>query len=688
MESFSISSKIGNKKLEITTDISACQADGSVTCKIGETVVLATATMSPEPREGIDFFPLLVDYEERMYAAGKISGSRFVKREGRPTEEAILTARIVDRSIRPLFPKNIRNDIQVVITVLSVDGENDPDIVSIIAASAALSVSEIPFEGPIAALRVSKVDKNFIINPTYDEREKSTFDLVVSLTDKKITMIETEAREAKEEDVEKALQIAQDNVQKIIDLENELVKKIGKKKIEVLEPKRNMEIEKLVDKKVSGKLSQAIFGTKSEIKEALENLKDEIIESFEEEEDQSHAVHYFNEQADKEVRRVILEEEKRPDGRKLNQIRDIKIKVGILPRTHGSALFKRGLTEALTITTLGSTADVQILDTMEEDSTKRYMHHYNFPPFSVGEVKPLRSAGRREIGHGALAEKALINMIPGRDEFPYTIRVVTEILSSNGSTSMAATCGSTLSLMDAGVPIKNPVAGISIGLMTSEDGKKYKMLTDLAGLEDFAGDMDFKVAGTKNGITAIQMDTKLKGISRDIAKEALDRAKNARLEILEKMLKIIPQPRQDLSPYAPRIEKIQINPEKIKDVIGPGGKMINKIIEETGVEIDVEPDGTVMVFSNNKEANKKAVGWIRDLTREVKVGEVFTGKITRILDFGAFVEILPGQEGMVHVSKLGKGFIKDIRKVVKVGDEMKVLVSEIDSEGRINLTKV
>ena len=686
MKPISVSATLGNKKLEISTDIIAEQANGSVMVKLGETVVLATATISSEPREGIDFFPLLVDYEERMYAAGKISGSRFVKREGRPTDEAILTARVVDRSIRPLFPKDLRNDVQVVLTILSIDGENDPDIPSIIAASAALSVSGIPFDGPIAAFRVSKIENNFVLNAGYKEREKSSLDLVASLKGEKITMIETEAKEAKEEDIIKALKVALSDTKKIIEIQQQLVKKIGEEIIKVKEVSISPKVEEKVKGAVRGKLEKAIFGTKNEIKNSLKTLKEDIEKSFDEKE-QKEALSIFDDLVHLEVRKAVLEKEKRPDGRKLEEVRNIEIGVGVLPRTHGSAIFRRGFTKTLTIITLGSTSDVQMLDTMEEDSTKRYMHHYNFPSFSVGEVRPMRSTSRREIGHGSLAEKALVNMIPEKEKFPYTIRVVSEILSSNGSTSMAATCGSTLALMDAGVPIKDPVAGISIGLVTSRDGKKYKLLTDLMGLEDFSGDMDFKVAGTKKGITAIQMDTKLKGIGIEIIEGALKRAKKARGEILDKMLKVISRQRSDLSKYAPRIEKITVNPEKIKDVIGPGGKTINKIIEETGVEIDVEQDGTVMVFSSDCEANKKAISWIKDLTREVKTGEVFTGKVTKILDFGAFVEILPGQEGMVHVSKLGKGFIKDIRKVVKVGDTIKVMVVEIDREGRINLAK-
>ena len=687
MESVSVSGDIGGKKIEISTSISALQADGSVSVRIGDTIVLAMATISDEPREGIDYFPLTVDYEERMYAAGKILGSRFIKREGRPTEKAVLTDRMIDRSLRPLFPKKLRNDVQVIITVLSIDGENDPDIPAMIAASTALAISEIPFFGPISSFRISKKGNEFVLNPTLKEREGSTLDVVLSLKDEKIIMIETVANEVKEEDIVKAFQLALKNSKKIIDLQNQLVKKIGSKKIEIKEVPQNPEISKKVGEVVLKKIKDAIFGAKTEVKEALDELRVKVEDAFEDEKERGHALDIFYELAYSEVRKSILEEEKRADGRKLDQLRDISLELGVLPRTHGSALFKRGLTQSLTVTTLGSTADVQILDTMEEDSTKRYIHHYNFPPYSTGETRPLRSAGRREIGHGALAEKALRNVIPEKENFPYTIRVVTEILSSNGSTSMAAVCGSTLSLMDAGVPIKNAVAGISIGLMTSEDEKKYKLLTDIIGLEDFAGDMDFKVAGTKNGITAIQMDTKLYGLKIEILKESLERAKRARLEILDKMLKVIPKPRPHLSKYAPRIDEVKINPDKIRDVVGPGGRIINEIIEETGVEIDIEPDGTVMIFSTNPEANKRAVEWVKNLTREIKVGEVFTGKVTRILDFGAFVEILPGQEGMVHISKLGKGYIKDIRKVIKVGDSIKVVVTEIDPEGRLNLAK-
>ncbi len=687
MESVSVSGDIGGKKIEISTSISALQADGSVSVRIGDTIVLAMATISDEPREGIDYFPLTVDYEERMYAAGKILGSRFIKREGRPTEKAVLTDRMIDRSLRPLFPKKLRNDVQVIITVLSIDGENDPDIPAMIAASTALAISEIPFFGPISSFRISKKGNEFVLNPTLKEREGSTLDVVLSLKDEKIIMIETVANEVKEEDIVKSFQLALKNSKKIIDLQNQLVKKIGSKKIEIKEVPQNPEISKKVGEVVLKKIKDAIFGAKTEVKEALDELRVKVEDAFEDEKERGHALDIFDELAYSEVRKSILEEEKRADGRKLDQLRDISLELGVLPRTHGSALFKRGLTQSLTVTTLGSTADVQILDTMEEDSTKRYIHHYNFPPYSTGETRPLRSAGRREIGHGALAEKALRNVIPEKENFPYTIRVVTEILSSNGSTSMAAVCGSTLSLMDAGVPIKNAVAGISIGLMTSEDEKKYKLLTDIIGLEDFAGDMDFKVAGTKNGITAIQMDTKLYGLKIEILKESLERAKRARLEILDKMLKVIPKPRPHLSKYAPRIDEVKINPDKIRDVVGPGGRIINEIIEETGVEIDIEPDGTVMIFSTNPEANKRAVEWVKNLTREIKVGEVFTGKVTRILDFGAFVEILPGQEGMVHISKLGKGYIKDIRKVIKVGDSIKVVVTEIDPEGRLNLAK-
>ncbi|NTU69350.1 polyribonucleotide nucleotidyltransferase, partial [bacterium] len=532
-----VSAIVGGKKVELKTGGFAEQANGSVFAQMGETVVMANATMSANEREGLDYFPLMVEYEEKMYAAGKILGSRFIKREGRPSEAAVLTGRLVDRSIRPLFDDSLRKDIQVIVTVLSIDQENDPDVLAVLAASAALAISDIPFEGPACAIRVAKANGKMLTNPTVNERENDEFESVVSVANGKITMIETEGKEADDEDLKKAFDISVKEAEILNKLQDDLVKKVGKNKFELEKAEENKDVKAEVEKLATKKLEDAVYG-KGEIKNEVFDVKKEILESFEDEQ-KSIAANYFEKLLKKIIRNNILEKGKRPDGRKLDELRKIDIETGVLPRTHGSVMFRRGMTQALTITTLGSTGDAQILDTMELDTSKRYMHHYNFPPYSVGEAKPIRSAGRREIGHGALAEKALVNVLPDKEVFPYTIRLVTEILSSNGSTSMAATCGSTLSLMDAGVPIKAPVAGISIGLVTSEDMKKYKLLTDLIAQEDFCGDMDFKVAGTKRGITAIQMDTKLKGIDKEILKEGIDQAKAARLTILDIMQKAL-----------------------------------------------------------------------------------------------------------------------------------------------------
>jgi polyribonucleotide nucleotidyltransferase len=685
MNENTVSAIVGGKKVELKTGGFAEQANGSVFAQMGETVVMANATMSAQEREGLDYFPLMVEYEEKMYAAGKILGSRFIKREGRPSEAAVLTGRLVDRSIRPLFDDSLRKDIQVIVTVLSIDQENDPDILAVLAASTALAISDIPFDGPACAIRVAKANGKMLVNPTVKERENDEFESVVSVANGMITMIETEGKEADDEDLKKAFDISVKEAAALNRLQDEFVKKFGKKKFEIEKEKEDKEVKAEVEKLATKKLEDAVYG-KGEIKNEVFDVKKEVLESFEDE-NKSIAGNYFEKLLKKIIRNNILEKGKRPDGRKVDELRKIDIETGVLPRTHGSVMFRRGMTQALTITTLGSTGDAQILDTMELDTSKRYMHHYNFPPYSVGEAKPIRSAGRREIGHGALAEKALVNVLPDKEVFPYTIRLVTEILSSNGSTSMAATCGSTLSLMDAGVPIKAPVAGISIGLVTSEDMKKYKLLTDLIAQEDFCGDMDFKVAGTRRGITAIQMDTKLKGVDKEILKEGIDQAKKARIEILDIMKKALAEPRTELSKYAPRIEIFKIDPEKIRDVIGSQGKVINAIIGDSGVEIDIEDDGTVTVCSTNPEENKKAVDKIKAIVREIEVGEVFEGKVIKVLNFGAFVELVPGKDGMIHVSKISDSFVKDINTVVKVGDTMKVKVVEIDKEGRINLAK-
>lgn len=686
MKTFSVSTEIQGKKIELKIGEFAKQANGSVMAQMGETVVMATAVMSSEIREGIDYFPLSCEYEEKMYAAGKIVGSRFIKREGRPSDNAILTGRMIDRSLRPLFSSDMRNDVQVIITVLSIDNENDPDILSMIAASAALTISGIPFHGPVSSFRVSKIKDRLVVNPTEKERAENEFESVISITDGRVTMLETDGFEASEDDIKKAFDIAAKEAKAVDKIQKDLAAKVNKAEIEVFKNKENEDLLQKIEELVTPKLEKAIYTKDDEIAESLAELRKEVSESFEEEE-KKEAQDVFDKIVKKTIRENILKNDKRPDLRKLDEVRKIDIEIGVLPRTHGSIIFRRGMTEGLTITTIGSTSDAQILDTMEEDTTKRYMHHYNFPPYSCGEARPLRGAGRREIGHGALAEKALVKVMPAKDDFPYTVRLVTEILSSNGSTSMAATCGSTLSLMDAGVPIKSPVAGISIGLVTSEDEKKHKIVTDLIALEDFTGDMDFKVAGTKKGVTAIQMDTKLRGVPIEFLKEGLDAAKKARLDILKIMQAAISEPRKELSKYAPRISKITIDTEKIKDVIGPGGKVINQIIDETGVEIDIEDDGTVMVFSPDQEANKKAIEKIENIVKEIEPGEVYDATVTRVLNFGAMVELLPGKEGLVHISKISKEFVKDIHKIVKVGDKMKVVVTEIDSGGRTNLAR-
>jgi polyribonucleotide nucleotidyltransferase len=684
-----LETEIAGEKLVIQTGNWAYQADGAVTVSYGDTVVLATAVMSKTPREGVDFLPLLVDYEERLYAAGKISSSRFIKREGRPSENAILVGRLVDRSFRPLFPKNIRNDIQIVLTVLSVDGKNDPDIASIIAASTALSISSIPWQGPVGACRVGMVDGKLVLNPSYEVRTKSTLDLVVSGTANAICMVEAGSSEISEQDMVEAISFTHKHIKKIVALEQEISQKIATKKEELPQEDDNDLIEK-IEKNIGDKLDKAIFTDKLERDKKLAEIKDTLFKELEKskkenEEIPSTKIEYiFAEQIKEKIRQKILKEEKRADGRSLDEIRPIKCQVKVLPRTHGSGLFTRGYTQVLSILTLGSSGAEQTIEGIEPKDNKRFMHHYNFPSFSVGEVSPMRSTSRREIGHGALAEKALSPVIPDKEKFPYTIRLVSEVLSSDGSTSMGSVCGSTLSLMDAGVPIKKPVAGAAMGLV--KDGNNYKILTDIAGIEDACGDMDFKVAGTSNGITALQMDIKVLGISESILKDALDKALKARLFILDKITKEIATPRKELSPYAPRIITLKVNPDKVRDIIGPGGKTINKIVEETGVEIDIEPDGIVRICSADSSQSKKATDWIADLTREAKAGEIYQGKVTRIMDFGAFVEIFPGAEGLVHISQLDNKRVDKVEDVVKVGDTISVMVTEIDKQGRINLS--
>ena len=692
--------KFAGRDLIISTGKLAELASGSVTVRYGDTVVLATAVLAVEPREDVDFFPLLVDYEERLYAAGKISGSRFIKREGRPSEAAVLACRLIDRPIRPLFPKGFKNDVQVVITVLSFDNENDPDVISIIAASAALSQSIAPFEGPVAAVRVGLIDGEYIANPSLAELEKSTLDLVVAGTKDKVLMLEAGAKEIDEKTLGEAIKFGLRSLVPALEIQGKLIKEGTLKTQQIEEPPIISEIKEYLGKKLA-KVVYEMDKTKRE--EQISAFEKEVLDNFEGNYKQIDLKSAFGQVLEKEVRTAIIEKEIRPDGRKLDEIRPLELEVAILPRTHGSGLFSRGQTQVLSIVTLGPPSEEQVIETMEEEGTKRYMHHYNFPPFSTGEVRPMRSASRREIGHGALAERALLPVIPGRDDFPYTIRVVSEVLSSNGSSSMASTCGSTLALMYAGVPIKAPVAGIAMGLMTSDPStalgaSKYKILTDIAGLEDFAGDMDFKVAATKKGITAIQLDTKLKGLEISILEEALNRARKANDEILAKIGQIISAPRAELSPYAPRIQSLKIPIDKIGDVIGPGGKTIRKIIDECGgkevTSIDIEDDGTVMVASTDAKMGEKAIAWIEGLTKEAQVGEIYEGPVTQIVkdrlrgsDIGAIVQILPNQDGMVHISQIADQHVAKIEDVLKIGQVVKVKVMEIDRErGRISLS--
>jgi len=685
--------EIGNRDLAVEIKNLAEQSNGSVFVQYGDTLVLATAVMSDYEKKALSFFPLTVNYEERFYAAGKIRGARYIKRETKPSDEAVCNARLIDRSIRPLFPENINREVQVVSTILSWDGQNEPDVVALLASSLALSLSDIPWRGPLAAVRVGKNDEKFILNPTYEELEESRVDIVFTGVKKGnevlVNMIEGKCEEIDEATIIKAYDFVKPELKKIIDFEQEIIKKIGKSKIPFKEEVIDQKLENEMGRILGDRLEEAIYQKeKSKRKNELAQLKDELIifvqENYPEHED--IAFLFFERAVKNIIHKNILEKEKRPDGRKLDETRKIECQVGVLPRTHGSGLFARGQTKSLSILTLGAPGDVQLLEGMEIVGKKRFMHHYNFPPYSVGEVRPMRAPGRREIGHGMLAEKALFPFIPSSEEFPYTMRVVSEILSSNGSTSMAAVSSSCLALMDAGVPIKNPVAGIALGLITDSQGN-YKILTDIQGPEDHNGQMDLKVAGSQKGITVIQMDVKIDGINRTILKESLMQAKKARFSILGEMAKVLAKPRPKLSPFAPRILTIQINPEKIRKVIGPGGKTINEIIEECGVSIDIEDTGMVFITAEKEEAAKKAIAWVKSLTREVKVGEVFQGKVKRVLDFGAFVEILPGQEGMIHISKLSpKKRIRRVEDVVRIGDIVPVKVISIDEQGRIDLS--
>ncbi len=702
----SFSAEIGGREFKIETGRFAQQTNAACTIEYGGTVVLATACMSKMPREGIDFFPLLVDYDEKLYAAGKIKGSRFIKREGKASDEAILSGRLTDRAMRPLFDEELRNDVQLVLTILSFDAENDADILGLNAASCALAISDIPWNGPLAAVRVGRIESStipgqfeWVLNPTYEARQKSDLDLVIAGTKEEVVMLEGGAQEVSEATVQEAIEFGMKHLRKILSVIEEAVKAVGLPKIKL--DKEESDEEKAVLNKLENKVGglveekiEAIFGSRSK-QEYHDNIielntyVDGVLKADSEvsKEERTQGVKMIEKFLDLHARRLVLEKSRRVDGRALDEIRPLSAEVGILPRTHGSGLFQRGETQVLSVVTLGSPSDEQTLDTMEESGKKRYMHHYNFPSFSVGETGPMRGPGRREIGHGALAEKALLPVLPSKEEFPYTIRVVSEVLSSNGSSSQASACGSSLALMDAGVPIKKPVAGIAMGMMSDPtDKEKYKILTDIQGIEDHSGDMDFKVAGTKDGITAIQLDIKLGGITTQVISEALVGAKVARAQILTVMQQAIAVPREDLSPFAPRIYTLQINPDKIRDVIGPGGKVINEIIDSTGVAIDIEDSGLVFITSPNKEAAEKAIEWVKNLTREVKPGELFTGKVTRLMNFGVFVEVLPKQEGLVHISEMAPFRVGRVEDVVAVGDMIPVIVKEIDEQGRMNLT--
>jgi polyribonucleotide nucleotidyltransferase len=677
---------IAGRTLSIQVAKFAQQADGAVAVRYGNTIVLVTACVSSEPREGIDFIPLTVDYEERLYAAGKIPGS-FIRREGRPTEEAIITSRLIDRSLRPLLSKEFHYDVQVVATVLSVDQENDPDICALIGASAALTLSSIPFYGPISAIHIGYIDDSLVMNPTLPNMEDSLLDLIVSSSKENVVMVEAGAREVSEEIFLEAIKLGYEANQEIIELQEELRQDYGKTKVEIKPKEFAAELSSQITSILGEQLSQVLEEPeKLRRDKALTSIREEtsnkLIDSFPEDE-----INFaFETQFRAAVRKKILQARRHLDGRQAKEIRPISCDVGILPRTHGSGLFARGETQVLTITTLGSTSREQLLDGLGLEETKRFMHHYNFPPFSTGEVKRIGATGRREIGHGALVERAIAPVLPSEDDFPYTIRLVSEVLSSQGSTSMASACASTLSLMDAGVPIKAPVAGIAMGLLTGKD-ESYVVLTDIVGVEDAYGDMDFKVAGTTRGITALQLDIKLRGVDYKVLAEALNQAHEARLEILQKMSSTINASRSELSPYAPRMYEMTIDPSKIGSVIGPGGRVIRSIIDETKTTIDIKNDGTVLVGSPNEEGAQKAMKIIEDLTREVEQGAIYTGKVTRLFNFGAMVEILPGKEGLVHISELANYHVPQVEDVVKIGDEVMVKVVGIDNSGRINLSR-
>ena len=691
------SMELAGRTLTIETGKLAELANANVLVRYGDTVVMVNVVASKEPREGIDFFPLSVDYEEKMYAAGKIPGG-FTRREGKAADKAILVSRAIDRPIRPLFPKDFRNDVVVTATVLSVEIDCSPEVCAMIGTSVALSISDIPFGGPTAAVKVGYVDGEFVINPTLEQRKKSELDLLVAGTMDKIAMIEAGAKELPDDKMLEAIKVGHIEIKKVCEFISKIKEEIGKPKFEYKSFEVDHDIYEEIETNFYDRMYKDVQALDKETRDSnMDKLAEDVKAYFVEKYGEERAEEIKTDIADslyklekKSVRAMILNEHKRPDGRKIDEIRPLSCEVGILPRVHGSAVFTRGQTQVMSVATLGMTTDEQLLDGLDEETSKRYIHQYNFPGYSVGEAKPVRGPGRREIGHGALAERALVPVIPSQEEFPYTIRVVSEVLSSNGSTSQASICGSTLALMDAGVPIKNPVAGISTGLVTdSENPDNYIMLTDIQGLEDFFGDMDFKVGGTKNGITAIQVDIKVDGLTYKIIEEAFARTKKARQYILDEiMLKQIAEPRREVSKYAPKILTMKINPDKIKDVIGTGGKVINKIIDETGVKIDISEEGNVIVYSIDKEAAQKAIDKIENIAREIEVGEYYDGIVTKIMPFGAFVDLGGGKEGLLHISKISKERVAKIEDVLSVGDRVIVKVLDIDKQGKISLKKI
>lgn len=707
-----VEAEIAERLLTIETGDLAKQAAGSALVRYGETVILATATVAPEPKEGQSFFPLTVDYRERTYAAGKIPGG-FFKREGRPRENEVVTSRLVDRPLRPLFDKNFLNEIQVMITVLSSDQENDADIPSIIGASCAVSLSAVPFTSPIGAVRMGRVGEKFIINPTFTQLEESSLNLVVAGTRNTVTMLEGGGKEVPEEVLQEAVKLAHKVIIEVVDLQEKLIKQFGKPKIELpgkeelpineelkkefyrLLPyaqkkaiPENLELAMRVIEFCQGKVEEALrISDKLEREKRINEVISEAIDNFSQDyPEQEKTIRDTIDQVQRNyLRRLVLEENKRVDGRKIDEVRPITCAVGVLPRTHGSGLFTRGQTQALVTTTLGTSQDMQVMDELEREYKKRFMLHYNFPPFSTGEVRPSRGPGRREIGHGVLAEMALSPVLPSEEEFPYTIRIVSDILESNGSSSMASVCGGALSLMDAGVPITTPVAGVAMGLV--KEGERAVLLTDIIGMEDFFGDMDFKVAGSRKGITAVQLDVKTDEITPEIMAKALEQSRRARLFILEKMQEKIEAPRKEISSFAPKILIVEINPDKIREVIGPGGKIVNKIQNETGAKLDIEHDGRITITADTREAANAAKEMVEYFTADVEVGKIYKGKVTRIKEFGAFVEVLPGKEGLVHISQLADRRVNKVSDVVKEGQEILVKCMEIDHEGRINLSR-